>query len=159
MFDFTIFLTDTYAIVLAAVMLAMTVLLCLYYGLFHFRIGRWHRKEASGEAKSTEHLPPVSVVLTARNDAEWLRENLVYLLEQDYPNFEVVVVDYLSHDDTQFVLKLLKDYYPVADGLPEKPLNVELLSYPNHTAPTNKGYIRQSICRSLLSSILSCLQH
>lgn len=120
MFDFTNFLTDTYAIVLAAVMLAMTVLLCLYYGLFHFCIGRWHRKEASGEAKSTEHLPPVSVVLTARNDAEWLRENLVYLLEQDYPNFEVVVVDYLSHDDTQFVLKLLKDYYPHLNIVPFK---------------------------------------
>ena len=120
MFDFTDFLTDTYAITLAAIMLAMTFLLCLYYGLFHFRIGHWHRKEASGEAQSAEHLPPVSVVLTARNDAEWLRENLVYLLEQDYPNFEVVVVDYLSHDDTQFVLKLLKDYYPHLNIVPFK---------------------------------------
>jgi glycosyltransferase involved in cell wall biosynthesis len=62
----------------------------------------------------------VSVVLTARNDAAWLKENLVYLLEQDYPNFEVVVVDYLSHDDTQFVLKLLKDYYPHLKVVPFK---------------------------------------
>ena len=88
---------------------------CLYYGLFHFRIGRWHRKVKSGEGSGTlskEGLPPVSVVLTAHNDATWLKENLVYLLEQDYPDFEVVVVDYMSHDDTQFVLKLLKDYYP-----------------------------------------------
>ena len=60
------------------------------------------------------------MVLTARNDAVWLKENLVYLLEQDYPDFEVVVVDYLSHDDTQFVLKLLKDYYPHLKVVPFK---------------------------------------
>ncbi|MBR1550229.1 MAG: glycosyltransferase [Bacteroidales bacterium] len=96
---------------------------CLYYGLFHFRIGRWHRKakpeEGSGD-HNTNNLPPVSVVLTAHNDVTWLKENLVYLLEQDYPDFEVVVVDYLSQDDTPFVLKLLKDYYPHLKIVPFK---------------------------------------
>jgi glycosyltransferase involved in cell wall biosynthesis len=62
----------------------------------------------------------VSVVLTAHNDVTWLKENLVYLLEQDYPDFEVVVVDYLSQDDTPFVLKLLKDYYPHLKIVPFK---------------------------------------
>jgi glycosyltransferase involved in cell wall biosynthesis len=52
------------------------------------------------------------VVLTAQNDAEWLKTNLVYLLEQDYPDFEVVVVDYMSKDETQFVLKILSENYP-----------------------------------------------
>ncbi len=96
---------------------------CIYYGLFHFRIGRWHRKtkpqEGTGDL-TNNNLPPVSVVLTAHNDVSWLKENLVYLLEQDYPNFEVVVVDYLSQDDTPFVLKLLKDYYPHLKIVPFK---------------------------------------
>lgn len=113
MFDFSSFITDTYAIVLTALMLAALTYLSLYYGLYHFRLGRYGIKRAKegGEAASHE-LPPVSVVLTAHNDAEWLKENLVYLLEQDYPNFEVVVVDYMSKDDTPYVLKTLHDFYP-----------------------------------------------
>ena len=118
MFDFSGFLTDTYAIVLAALMLATMVYLCIYYGLFHFRVGRYGLKKSQPIAD--DDLPPVSVVLTARNDAAWLKENLVYLLEQEYPQFEVVVVDYLSKDDTEFVLKLLKDYYPHLKVVPFK---------------------------------------
>ena len=118
MFDFTDFLSDTQSIVFAVAMVLSLIFLSLYYGLIHFRIGRWHRKGKEG-SESTK-FPPVSVVLTARNDAAWLKENLVYLLEQDYPDFEVVVVDYLSHDDTQFVLKLLKDYYPHLKVVPFK---------------------------------------
>ncbi len=124
MFDFTNFLTDTQSVVFAVLMLLALFFCCMYYGLFHLRIGRWHLKPAK-ETEATGSLakgglPPVSVVLTARNDAAWLKENLVYLLEQDYPDFEVVVVDYLSHDDTQFVLKLLKDYYPHLKVVPFK---------------------------------------
>lgn len=118
MFDFTDFLSDTQSIVFSVAMVLSLIFLSLYYGLIHFRIGRWHRKGKEG-SESTK-FPPVSVVLTARNDAAWLKENLVYLLEQDYPDFEVVVVDYLSHDDTQFVLKLLKDYYPHLKVVPFK---------------------------------------
>ena len=113
MIDFHAFVSDTYAIALAAVLLAALIYLSLYYGLYHFRIGRYglKKKHSADDPAEGKALPKVSVVLTAHNDAAWLRENLVYLLEQDYPDFEVVVVDYLSQDDTQFVLKLLKDYY------------------------------------------------
>lgn len=122
MFDFTDYLSDTQSIVFTVALVLSLIFLSLYYGMIHFRIGRWHRKGAEGGERNVmnEKLPPVSVVLTARNDAAWLKENLVYLLEQDYPNFEVVVVDYLSHDDTQFVLKLLKDYYPHLKVVPFK---------------------------------------
>ena len=122
MFDFTDFITDTQSIVFASLMFLALVFCCMYYGLFHLRIGRWHRKAGKEGAPEggNESLPPVSVVLTARNDGSWLKENLVYLLEQDYPDFEVVVVDYLSHDDTQYVLKLLKDYYPHLKVVPFK---------------------------------------
>lgn len=123
MFDFSHFLTDKQAVALAAIALAALIYLCIYYGLYHFRVGCWRLKRRSGESASDDtgtFLPPVSVVLTARNDAAWLKENLVYLLEQDYPDFEVVVVDYLSSDDTEFVLKLLRDYYPHLKVVPFK---------------------------------------
>ena len=120
MFKFEPFLTDTYAIALACAMLATMIYLCLYYGLYHFRLGRWRLNKGNAGRTDDAKLPPVSVVLTAHNDAEWLKENLVYLLEQDYPNFEVVVVNYLSNDDSDSVLKLLKDIYPHLKVVPFK---------------------------------------
>lgn len=120
MLDFSLFITDTYAIVCATVMLAAMIYLCFYYGMYHFRVGRYGKTKDENAQKTEHKLPPVSVVLTARNDAEWLKENLVYLLEQDYPNFEVVVVDYLSHDDTPYVLKTLKEYYSNLKVVPFK---------------------------------------
>ncbi|MCF6341218.1 MAG: hypothetical protein L3J31_00240 [Bacteroidales bacterium] len=37
--------------------------------------------------------PPVSVIIAARNEYYNLQENLPAILEQDYPDFEVVVVN------------------------------------------------------------------
>ncbi len=160
MFDFTFFLTDSHAIMLALALIAALAVLCLYYGFFHFRLGIWHRKGIVAEGSSSDtKLPPVSVVLTARNDAAWLKENLVYLLEQDYPDFEVVVVDYLSHDDTQFVLKLLKDYYPHLKVVPFKEdVNLpvtdkvysQIISLPMHPELSNE---EQDIICNLINTL------
>lgn len=106
--DFSHILTDSYTIMLAAVLVVSFIILCLYYGLFFFRVGHFRRKKKADD--EGQH-PPVSVVLVAQNDGEWLRTNLVYLLEQNYPEFEVVVVDYLSNDDTSYILQMLSDYY------------------------------------------------
>ena len=110
--DFSNILTDSYTLVLAGLMALSLVILALYYGLFYFRVGHYKGPKAKKKsAAEDEKMPPVSVVLTAQNDAEWLKNNLIYLLEQDYPDFEVVVVDYMSKDDTRFVLKLLSENY------------------------------------------------
>ncbi len=111
--DFSHILTEPYTLTLTLVMAVSLVILCIYYALFHFRVGRYKgpaKKKAELSDEAT--YPPVSVVLTAQNDAEWLKTNLVYLLEQDYPDFEVVVVDYMSQDDTRFALKILGENYP-----------------------------------------------
>ena len=54
----------------------------------------------------------VSVILTCSNKAELLRQNLEAFLKQDYPSFEVVVVDECSEDETQEVLSELQKKYP-----------------------------------------------
>ena len=105
--DFSHILTEPLTLTLAILLALSVVVLSLYYGLFYLRVGRYQQPPApEGHA-----LPPVSVVMVAHNDSVWLRNNLVYLLEQDYPDFEVVVVDYLSTDDTKFVLQLLAENY------------------------------------------------
>ena len=49
-------------------------------------------------------LPPVSVVIYANNDSEQLRNNLEYFLTQDYPEFEIIVVNDGSSDESEDVL-------------------------------------------------------
>lgn len=111
--DFSHILTEPYTLALTIVMALSLLFLCFYYGFFYFRVGRYKGPKKKKNASDTsESLPPVSVVLTSQNDAEWLKTNLVYLLEQDYPDFEVVVVDNMSKDETQFVLKILSENYP-----------------------------------------------
>ncbi|MBQ9214843.1 MAG: glycosyltransferase [Bacteroidales bacterium] len=54
---------------------------------------------------------PVSVIICAKNEAENLKERLKYVLEQDYPDFEVIVVNDQSTDDTELVLDEYKQQY------------------------------------------------
>ncbi len=52
--------------------------------------------------------PSISVIVPSRNYEENLRELIPALLEQDYPDFEVVVVDDCSLDGTEWYLSELK---------------------------------------------------
>lgn len=54
---------------------------------------------------------PVSVVICARNEAANLREYLPAVLKQDYPDFEVIVVNDCSDDDSDMVLSELKSRF------------------------------------------------
>jgi poly-beta-1,6-N-acetyl-D-glucosamine synthase len=54
---------------------------------------------------------PISVIICARNESENLRNNLPSILEQKHENFEVVVVNDCSTDDTEDVLRLYQKKY------------------------------------------------
>lgn len=56
--------------------------------------------------------PAVSVIVCARNESINLEAFLPILLEQDYPEYEVVVVNDRSYDNTEDVLRLLSYQYP-----------------------------------------------
>ncbi|MBQ5453744.1 MAG: glycosyltransferase [Bacteroidales bacterium] len=66
-----------------------------------------------GKKKQPENteIEPVSVIICAKNESENLKERLQYVLEQDYPDFEVVVVNDQSTDDTELVLDEYKQKY------------------------------------------------
>lgn len=55
---------------------------------------------------------PVSIIICARNEAENLKKFLPSVLEQDYPGYEVIVVNDCSEDDTYQVLGELLPRYP-----------------------------------------------
>ena len=55
---------------------------------------------------------PVSVIISARNEEKNLIENLPSILEQNYPDFEVIVINDCSIDDSENVLKDIQEKYP-----------------------------------------------
>lgn len=55
---------------------------------------------------------PLSVIICTRNQEDELKSNLEAILQQDYPIFEVVVVNDRSEDDTKWVLRDLESEYP-----------------------------------------------
>lgn len=48
---------------------------------------------------------PISVIISARNEARNLAENLPYILQQNYPDYEVVVINDCSTDNSDIVLQ------------------------------------------------------
>ena len=63
-----------------------------------------------------EELPdvklPISVIISARNEAQNLKEYLPSILEQNYPHFEVVVVNDCSFDSSDLILEEFAAIYP-----------------------------------------------
>jgi biofilm PGA synthesis N-glycosyltransferase PgaC len=55
-----------------------------------------------------EDSPSISIIITSRNYEENLRSLIPSLLDQDYPDFEVVVVDDCSSDGSEWYLTELK---------------------------------------------------
>ena len=66
----------------------------------------------SQQAQGTTDTPPLSVIIVAKDSASDLRKNLPAILEQDYPDYEVIVIyDRSDKDESEDVLKLLQDKY------------------------------------------------
>lgn len=76
-------------------------------------VGRlWRQLSLVTTRPVVEVWPPVSVVVCARNEAANLQKKLDTLLQQDYPNWELLVVDDASTDDTPNILARYQHQYP-----------------------------------------------
>ena len=84
---------------------AGTVIVQLFYWLFFYLRVFFFKSDG----KSVEL--PVSVVICAKNEAENLRKNLPLILNQKYKDFEVIVVNDCSDDDSEFILHEFIDKY------------------------------------------------
>lgn len=82
-------------------------LIQIYYYLFVFSRLAFYKQ---GDKDSV--LPPVSVIICARSEQNNLSEHLAHILNQNYPEYEVVVVDDCSYDSTDEVLKKFSTQYP-----------------------------------------------
>ncbi len=85
----------------------------LFLLLVYLRVPLLSKKHANNQSVADGvPLPPVSVIVCARNNAEDLPELIGSLFQQQYPDLEVVVVDNCSEDDTSDVLAMLSRTYP-----------------------------------------------
>jgi cellulose synthase/poly-beta-1,6-N-acetylglucosamine synthase-like glycosyltransferase len=91
------------------VLLALAVLIQLLFTIFiHGRLAFFKAKSPVNESNP----PPVSVIIAARNESDNLYENLPLILEQDYSEFEVIVVNHQSSDDSAYLLNAYARQYP-----------------------------------------------
>lgn len=61
----------------------------------------------------SDEKPSVSVIICARNEAENLKKFLPIILNQEYPDYEVVIVDDNSSDKTYEILLQFQKKYPI----------------------------------------------
>lgn len=88
-------------------LIAVLLIQLVYYWFIFGRLAFYNasKRHFSGEK------PPVSVIICAKNEYHNLVRFLPKVLEQDYPEFEVIVVNDASDDDTFYLLKEFSDKY------------------------------------------------
>lgn len=64
------------------------------------------------ESEEEPTLQPVSVIVAARNESDNLYELIPIIIDQDYPKFEIIVVNNQSFDDSRWLLMAFKRQYP-----------------------------------------------
>ncbi len=97
---------STIELFVALIVIGSASIQLVYYLFFYTRIAFIKRKK-----KTPPTNLPVSVIICAKNEEYNLKKNLRLVLEQQYPEFEVIVVNDCSQDDTDFyVTRLQKDY-------------------------------------------------
>lgn len=86
---------------------AMVFLQLLYVLIIYARFAFFKAKSSVNKGD----LPALSVIIAARNEADNIYENLPYILSQDYPNFEVIVVVNQSVDESKHILEAYQQQY------------------------------------------------
>jgi cellulose synthase/poly-beta-1,6-N-acetylglucosamine synthase-like glycosyltransferase len=93
-------------ILLGGFLLAFFIQLYYYLGIYT-RMIRYRLK-----SERTRKRQAVSVIICARNEAEQLRKFLPAILRQDYPSYEVVVVNDGSEDESEEILAAFAAEHP-----------------------------------------------
>ncbi len=78
-----------------------------YYLLFFSRLAFYKKKQLPA------FTPPASIIICARNEDHNIVDFLPLIFEQNYPEFEVVVVNDCSFDNTGDILKEFAEKYPM----------------------------------------------
>lgn len=98
-----------------AILICLAVVLftqIIYYFCVYGKLIFNKKKTTIAKTADNEDLPPVSVIIATKNEEFYLKDKLAFFLEQDYPEFEVIVVNDASTDDSEYILKAFSKIYP-----------------------------------------------
>ncbi|MDR1624192.1 MAG: glycosyltransferase [Tannerellaceae bacterium] len=91
--------------------IALLIVQLLYYVISYSRPYKKMKIRAADKNSETETTQPVSVIVYTKNESYNLKKYLPSLLSQDYPSYEVIVINDGSTDESDDVLKLFEHDY------------------------------------------------
>ena len=112
--DYLFYILDlpSYIQILGAIFILAFLIQSYYY--FYYYSGllfhKWRIKK--GKITYAKNQPPVSVIICAKDESENLKNFLPVVLEQNYPEYEVIVVNDGSSDESNIVLEKYAEKYP-----------------------------------------------
>ncbi|MDC7235571.1 MAG: glycosyltransferase [Spirochaetales bacterium] len=84
----------------------ISIIICSYYLLLSIvNVSYMLIRSKNPSRKKLERHPKVTVMVPARNEEDNIRECIESLLNQDYPDYEILVIDDNSTDSTHAILK------------------------------------------------------
>ena len=95
---------NLFASILVGILFFCAVVLCIYY----FRLLKIKTDKSSPDLNDQR---PISIVIATRNEHDQLRQNLPFFLDQNHPNFEVVVVIDDSDKDLVYIISEFEKLY------------------------------------------------
>lgn len=96
---------DWFLTLVAAIAIISLFVQLGYYLVVFRKLAFYTPAEMSSENK------PVSIIISARNEFENLNKNIYSVLEQEYPEYQVVIINDCSWDDTKEFLEDLEKKY------------------------------------------------
>jgi len=88
--------------------LVVAVFIQLFYFLFFYLRLAFHKEKGESEIQNR----PVSIIVCSKNEEKNLRRIIPEIMDQDYPDFQLVVVDDQSWDGSPGILSTFKLTYP-----------------------------------------------
>jgi len=98
-------------LILLIALFVLFIIQFIYYVSVYRGIIRRNKAAKKGKTTFAESLEPVSVIIYVKDESENLSKYLPLILEQDYPNFDVIVINDGSTDETEELLSRLEEKY------------------------------------------------
>jgi glycosyltransferase involved in cell wall biosynthesis len=105
-------LFTTIEIALLSILGFCLIVQLIFYWMVLLKPYSYLRSVKKGKIRFSSGQPPVSIIICVRNDYYDLRQFLPAILEQDYPEFEVIIVNNGVSDVNEETIMLLKSQYP-----------------------------------------------
>ncbi len=105
-FEHLYYTANLFIWIISSVLVLSLIVQLIYY------LGIYSKVAGYNNCDIPERLTPVSVIICARNEAENLQRNLPAFLTQNHPDYEVIVVNDCSTDNSDEILMDMKVKFP-----------------------------------------------